>query len=57
MPTVTSVASARSPLNRGGPVPPSGRSGCGSVMCFVCALPQLTSTNVSAASAAATSDG
>ena len=57
MPTVTSVASARRPLNCGGFVPPAGRSVCGSVMCFVSALPQLTSTNVATFSAPATSDG
>jgi hypothetical protein len=57
MPTVTSVASARSPLNCGGLVPPSGRSVCGSVMCFVWALPQLTSTNVVTLNASDTSDG
>jgi hypothetical protein len=57
IPTVTSVASLRSALNCGGFVPPSGSSVWGSVMCFVWALPQLTSTNVVTFSACATSDG
>ena len=57
IPTVTSVASARSPSNCGGFVPPSGSPVCGWVMCLVCALPQLTSMNVSTLNSCATSDG
>ena len=57
MPTVTSVVSGFNPSNCGGLVPPSGSPVCGSVMCLVSALPQLTSVKLDTPRSSATTDG
>ena len=57
MPTVTSVVSGFNPSNCGGLVPPSGSPVCGSVMCLVSALLQLTSVKLDTPRSSATTDG